>query len=169
MNYGELTMYDKTCFCPGLAINQRLSLCWFTDSFLRTDFLDRRKNTSNHEIDLCQIYGLREEITHYLRLQKDGKLKYPIIDGDIYPPYLFNADETTSGNWVFASKEFEKLHPRYALDFVFNNVPEKRLKRMFAVGLEHGNSSIGYILNTLMLREHNRICDLLKEAYFQVG
>ncbi|SOD40738.1 peroxidase family protein [Nitrosovibrio sp. Nv4] len=139
---------------------------WFTDSFLRTDFRDRRKNTSNHEIDLCQIYGLREEITHYLRLQKDGKLKYQIIDGDIYPPYIFNVDETTTGNWVFANKEFEKLHPRYALDFVFNNVPEKRLKRMFAVGLEHGNSSIGYtIMNTLMLREHNRICDLLKEAY----
>lgn len=141
---------------------------WFTDSFLRTDFRDRRKNTSNHEIDLCQIYGLREEITHYLRLKKDGKLKYQIMEGEIFPPYLFNVEETTTGNWVFASEEFEKLHPRYALDFVFNNVPEERLKRMFAVGLEHGNSSIGYtILNTIMLREHNRICDLLKETYSQ--
>jgi len=34
---------------------------WFTDSFLRSDSFDRRKNTSNHEIDLCQIYGLTEE------------------------------------------------------------------------------------------------------------
>ena len=139
---------------------------WFTDSFLRTDFRDRRKNTSNHEIDLCQIYGLREEITHYLRLKKDGKLKYQIIDGEIFPPYLFNVEETTTGKWVFADKEFEKLHPRNVLDFVFNNVPEERLKRIFAAGLEHGNSSVGYtIVNTLMLREHNRICDLLKEAY----
>ena len=31
---------------------------WFTDSFLRTASGDRRLNTSNHEIDLCQIYGL---------------------------------------------------------------------------------------------------------------
>jgi prostaglandin-endoperoxide synthase 2 len=32
--------------------------------------------------------------------------------------------------------------------------------------LEHGNSSIGYtIMNTVMLREHNRICDVLKDAY----
>ena len=139
---------------------------WFTDSFLRTDFRDRRKNTSNHEIDLCQVYGLREEITHYLRLKKDGKLKYQIVDGEIFPPYLFNVEETTTGNWVFADKEFEKLHPREVLDFVFSNIPEERLKRMFAAGLEHGNSSVGYtIMNTLMLREHNRICDLLKEAY----
>ncbi len=141
---------------------------WFTDSFLRTDFRDRRKNTSNHEIDLCQIYGLREEVTNHLRLKKEGKLKYQMIDGEIYPPFLFNVEETTQGNWVFASEAFEKLHPRFALDFVFNNVPEERLKRMFATGLEHGNSSIGYtIMNTIMLREHNRICDLLKEAYSQ--
>lgn len=139
---------------------------WFTDSFLRTDLLDRRKNTSNHEIDLCQIYGLREEITDRLRLKKDGKLKFQIINGEMYPPYLFNVEETTTDNWVFASKEFEDLHPRYALEFIFNAVPEERLKRMFAVGLEHGNSAIGYsILNTIMLREHNRICDLLKKAY----
>ena len=139
---------------------------WFTDSFLRTDFRDRRKNTSNHEIDLCQIYGLREEITHLLRLKKDGKLKYQVIDGEIFPPYLFNVEETTIGKWVFADKEFENLHPRFVLEFVFNNVPEERLKRMFATGLEHGNSSIGYtIMNTIMLREHNRICDLLKESH----
>lgn len=139
---------------------------WFTDSFLRTNLLDRRRNTSNHEIDLCQIYGLSEEITYRLRSKKDGKLKYQIIDGEIFPPYLFNVEETTKDNWVFANEEFEQLHPRYTLDFIFNNVPEARLKRMFAVGLEHGNSAIGYtILNTIMLREHNRICDLLKVAY----
>ena len=36
---------------------------WFTDSFLRTDPTDWRKNTSNQEIDLCQIYGLAPERT----------------------------------------------------------------------------------------------------------
>lgn len=139
---------------------------WFTDSFLRTDFFDRRKNTSNHEIDLCQIYGLREDITHLLRLKKDGKLKYQVIDGEIFPPYLFKVEEMTADNWVFADREFENLHPRAVLEFVFDNVPEERLKRMFATGLEHGNSSIGYtLMNTIMLREHNRICDVLKEAH----
>ena len=139
---------------------------WFTDSFLRTNLLDRRKNTSNHEIDLCQIYGLNEDMTNCLRLKQDGKLKYQIINGEVYPPYLFDVDKTTSGNWVFASPEFEALHPRYALEFIFNGVPEERLKYMFAVGLEHGNSAIGYtVLNTIMLREHNRICDLLKASH----
>ncbi|WP_292567624.1 peroxidase family protein [Methylomonas sp.] len=139
---------------------------WFTDSFLRTNLLDRRKNTSNHEIDLCQIYGLREELTDILRLKEGGKLKYQLIDGEVYPPYLFDVEKTTRENWVFAEPAFENLHPRYALEFIFNDVPEERLKRMFAVGLEHGNSAIGYsILNTIMLREHNRICDLLTAAY----
>ena len=143
---------------------------WFTDSFLRTDLLDRRKNTSNHEIDLCQIYGLREETTNYLRSKKDGKLKHQIIDGEVFPPYLFNVEQTTTDNWVFANEEFEKLHPRYALEFIFNGVPEQRLKRMFAVGLEHGNSAIGYtVLNTIMLREHNRICDLLMAENYRPG
>jgi prostaglandin-endoperoxide synthase 2 len=139
---------------------------WFTDSFLRTNLLDRRKNTSNHEIDLCQIYGLNENMTNCLRLKTAGKLKYQTINGEVYPPYLFDVEKTTADNWVFASKEFETLHPRYALDFIFRGVPEERLKYMFAVGLEHGNSAIGYtILNTIMLREHNRICDLLKASY----
>ncbi len=138
---------------------------WFTDSFLRTDFNDRRKNTSNHEIDLCQIYGLKEEITHRLRAKKDGLMKYQIIKGEVYPPYLFNVEQTTTDNWVFADEDMEKLHPRPALEFIFNGVPEDRLKYMFAVGLEHGNSSIGYtILNTILIREHNRICGLLKES-----
>ncbi|MES2625374.1 MAG: peroxidase family protein [Pseudomonadota bacterium] len=139
---------------------------WFTDSFLRTNLLDRRKNTSNHEIDLCQIYGLNEAMTNCLRLKVDGKLKYQIIDGEVYPPYLFDVEKTTLNNWVFANQEFETLHPRYALEFICRGVPEERLKYMFAVGLEHGNSAIGYtILNTIMLREHNRICDLLKASY----
>jgi prostaglandin-endoperoxide synthase 2 len=139
---------------------------WFTDSFLRTNLLDRRKNTSNHEIDLCQIYGLNEDMTHRLRLKSGGKLKYQVIDGEVYPPYLFDVEKTTVGHWVFADGEFEHLHPRYALEFIFAGVPEDRLKYMFAVGLEHGNSAIGYtILNTIMLREHNRVCDLLKAAH----
>ncbi|MFV2060025.1 MAG: cytochrome P450 [Gammaproteobacteria bacterium] len=133
---------------------------WFTDSFLRTDFRDRRKNTSNHEIDLCQLYGLNEDMTSILRSKEKGKLKHQIIDGEVYPPYLFNVKQTTTDNWVFASTEFEKLHPGMALKFIFSNVPEERLKRMFAVGLEQGNSTIGYTaLNTIMLREHNRVCD----------
>ena len=50
---------------------------WFTDSFLRTSNDDPtgRKNTSNHEIDLCQIYGLDADKTAMLRSHDGGRLK----------------------------------------------------------------------------------------------
>ena len=48
---------------------------WFTDSFLRTSLTDYRKNESNHEIDLCQIYGRNIEATNLLRSKQGGRLK----------------------------------------------------------------------------------------------
>src|ERR1700712_1118332 len=48
---------------------------WFTDSFLRTSRADPRRNTSNHEIDLCQVYGLSEVQTQLLRAHTGGRLK----------------------------------------------------------------------------------------------
>ncbi|MGV6840661.1 MAG: peroxidase family protein [Planktomarina sp.] len=136
---------------------------WFTDSFLRTDLSNRKKNTSNHEIDLCQIYGLTPEATEILRSKVDGKLRCQEIDGHIYPPFMFDPDKTTKENWVWACPEYEHLHERKKLEFIFQRTPEERLKYMFLTGLEHGNSSIGYTaVNTIFLREHNRLCDVLK-------
>ena len=51
---------------------------WFTDSLLRTDFTDRRKNTSNHNIDLCQIYGLTEQEARVLRSGSGGNYQVRI-------------------------------------------------------------------------------------------
>lgn len=48
---------------------------WFTDSFLRLDHKNKLKNTSNHEIDLCNVYGLTRKETHLLRSFQRGKLK----------------------------------------------------------------------------------------------
>ena len=62
---------------------------WFTDSFLRTDRSDWRKNTSTQEIDFCQIYGLSEPKTRLLRSMEGGRLKSQQIDGQEYPPFLF--------------------------------------------------------------------------------
>ncbi len=48
------------------------------------------------------------------------------------------------------------------LEFILaqqRNVDEARRGKLFATGLERGNSSIGYVaLSTLFLREHNRLC-----------
>ena len=46
---------------------------WFTDSFLRTSLTDYRKNESNHEIDLCQIYGRTIDATNLLRAKQGGR------------------------------------------------------------------------------------------------
>src|SRR6476469_9730792 len=55
---------------------------WFTDSFLRTDLSDFRKNESNHEIDLCQIYGRTITQTNLLRAFQGGRLKSQEINGE---------------------------------------------------------------------------------------
>ena len=133
---------------------------WFTDSFLRTDFSDPRRNTSNHEIDLCQIYGLNEDKAHMLRAHEGGRLASQMIDGQEFPEFLY---EEKDGELVVRDKFKGKdgapdLHPAGVLNHVFADVPAERKKNVFAVGLEHGNATIGYaVLNTLFLREHNRI------------
>jgi prostaglandin-endoperoxide synthase 2 len=138
---------------------------WFTDSFLRTHLNDRKKNFSNHEIDFCQLYGMKPRHTDILRLKEGGKLKFQTIEGEVYPPFLFDPDKTTKDEWVFSDPEFEHLHERSKLEFIFQNTPIERLRHVFATGLEHGNANVGYILlNTIALREHNRICDELARA-----
>jgi prostaglandin-endoperoxide synthase 2 len=59
---------------------------WFTDSFLRIDPRDHRKNTSNHDLDLCNLYGLNSLQTDELRSKKGGKLKSQFINGEEFPP-----------------------------------------------------------------------------------
>jgi len=138
---------------------------WFTDSFLRTELFDRRKNNSNHEIDFCQLYGQTKAQTDIIREGKGGRLRYQEIDGEIYPPFLFKP-ETTTDNWVWACDEFEQLHERKKLEFIFEGVSAERLRQMFVTGLEHGNSNVGYtLMNIVALREHNRIACALEKAY----
>lgn len=147
---------------------------WFTDSFLRTDPHDWHKNTSNHQIDLCQIYGLTETTTELLRLGQGGKLKYQIIDGGEYFPYL--CEENADGQ-VVVKEEFkglprmEEMLQRFEQRFVamagLGEEEQKRRKlKFFVAGLDRANSSVGYtLMNTIFLRAHNRICDRLGEAY----
>lgn len=67
---------------------------WFVDGFLVGDAVDRRRNYSNHQIDLCQLYGLRSEITDLIREDKGGRLKSEHIDGKgEFPPRLYGPDD----------------------------------------------------------------------------
>ena len=138
---------------------------WFTDGFLRTDRADWRKNTSNHDIDLSPLYGLRAEYTAMLREGRGGRLKSQILDangeptddpgaGEEYPPFYFDADGV-------AKPEFADL-PIVVPD----DVPKERYPRLFAMGGDRSNVQIGYVMhNTLFLREHNRVAGELRGEY----
>ena len=135
---------------------------WFTDSILRIDPRDRRKNTSNHNIDLCQIYGLKETTARLLRSkEKGGKLASQMINGEEYLDYL--GEVGADGKWK-VKKDYENL-PYVApeiMNVVFGDWPEERKHKLYATGLERGNSSVGYVaISTVFMREHNRICDEL--------
>ncbi|MCA1994410.1 MAG: heme peroxidase [Coleofasciculus sp. S288] len=136
---------------------------WFTDSFLRTDRQNHRRNSSNHQIDLCNVYGLNSKITHLLRSHQGGKLKSQMINGEEYPPFYYDENgqpkaEFTGIPLVLTDKD----HPK-SYDF-----PLEKKRTLFAMGveLERANVQIGYVmLNILALREHNRVCNLLAKNY----
>ncbi len=134
---------------------------WFTDSFLRTSLSDYRKNDSNHEIDLCQIYGVNFDATEALRAKQGGRLKSQVIDGEEYPAFLFEARET-GGALVFKA-EFEGLHdPEFITGVILRSASDAQKDTFFAVGLAHGNSTIGNtVMNVVFLREHNRLAGIL--------
>jgi prostaglandin-endoperoxide synthase 2 len=154
---------------------------WFTDSFLRTHPLDPRRNTSNHEIDMCQIYGLDEQSTWALRTDNGGRLKsrkvgacdYPMllykdgsIDPQFYDPNPNPAQERglsylRAGRDKFWEKALEDALPGTISD------PSRR-DWLYASGLDRGGSTIAYsAFNTIFLREHNRLAGVLSDAYPQ--
>jgi prostaglandin-endoperoxide synthase 2 len=157
---------------------------WFTDSVLRTDPDDRRKNTSNHDVDLCQIYGLYEHEARCLRSHSGGRLSSQIINREEYPDYLGERNE--AGEWQVKAKYScldssgntipgKGLYPHGSTEWVKTALDKSfppgtlttaqrnaRLDRLYATGLDRGNSSVGYVaLSTIFLREHNRICQEL--------
>ena len=140
---------------------------WFTDSFLRTkwkpeDVQDFAENESNHEIDLCQIYGLSETQTRMLRAMEGGRLKSQMIDGQEWPVFLFEEHDGA----LRVKPEFEGLHSPDNFARVFANADDAHRRTAFATGLEHGNVTIGNtLMNTVFLREHNRVAGVIAAAH----
>ncbi|MEM8851016.1 MAG: peroxidase family protein [Pseudomonadota bacterium] len=145
----------STCLFPAFAQ-------YLTDGFIRTesegltpdglDPADRlKRNTSNHDIDLCTLYGRTAAQTAALRLRSDeeslkGRLKSVAINGEDYPPHL---DRDGSVDPQFADLDPPLVSPD--LD------PDRRAA-LFAMGGDRVNSvPQTAMLNTLFLREHNRL------------
>uniref|UniRef100_A0A3Q2ID79 Prostaglandin G/H synthase 1 n=1 Tax=Equus caballus TaxID=9796 RepID=A0A3Q2ID79_HORSE len=95
-----------------------------------------------HGVDLGHIYGDNLERQYHLRLFKDGKLKYQMLNGEMYPPTVEQAPVLMH-------------YPR--------GIPPQN---QMAVGQEVFGLLPGLMLYaTLWLREHNRVCDLLKTEH----
>jgi prostaglandin-endoperoxide synthase 2 len=129
---------------------------WFTDGFLRSDRSverDPRRNDATHEIDVLPVYGVRPSWTEQLRAHEGGRLKSQHIDGAEFPPYLCQNGESKP-----EFSEITVVRP--------DQIPAERRDDLFAAGSDTMNSQIGFVLlNTLFLREHNRIAGELARAY----
>ncbi len=134
---------------------------WFTDGFLITDFKDRRRTQTNHEIDLCPLYGLKKPVTDCLRTMSDqpgerGRLKSQIIDGEEFPPFLY--DETGT-----KKSEFAILPEPMLMD---PDWPASKKATLFATGGDRVNTTPQTAMfNVLFLREHNRLAAALEKAH----
>jgi len=147
----------ETILCPKSTVAFAYFAQWFTDQFLRSDRSvprDPRRTNSNHEIDLCAIYGLKPENTRALRSGEGGRLKSQTIGGAEHMPYLCDDDGRIKPEFASLSVlRWDKL------------TPEER-SRLLATGSDTTNTQLGFLmLNTLFLREHNRIAGLLADEY----
>lgn len=90
---------------------------WFTDGFLAADQVDRRRNFSNHEIDLSQLYGLNPETLKLLRTFSGGRLKSQVLNGGEFPPFLFDSNEKISPQFQQLRSTFNDFSelPNYQL------------------------------------------------------
>ena len=150
---------------------------WFTDSFLRTDPSDRRRTTSNHEINLCQIYGLDQASTLALRARQCGRLKSRMVNGAEYPALLYANGELdlqffdpTLGSEIGLTylRGGRALQWEKGIKASVNAAITDPVRKgcLYAAGLDRGSSTIAYsALNTIFLREHNRIAGLLHNEY----
>jgi len=159
----------STCLFPAFAQ-------YLTDGLMRTvpvehpltgadDKNNRKRNTSNHEIDLCTLYGRKPKQTEALRETNPtngckGLLKSQRIGNEEFPPFLFK-----DGDW---DPQFKKLDPPLGIREILKacddpdpeiaqNAKDVRDK-VFAVGGDRANTVPQVsLINTLWLREHNRL------------
>ena len=145
----------STCLFPAFAQ-------YLTDSFIRTDPLDPRRTTTNHDIDLCPLYGRTIAQTNALRQFQGGRLKSQKLGNEEFPLFLY-----PGGNPI-ADAQFADLDPplfQHGAPASFTPPPEfpkAHLRTIFAVGGDRVNSTpFSAMMNTLLLREHNRIAGQL--------
>jgi prostaglandin-endoperoxide synthase 2 len=119
---------------------------------------DRRRTRTKHQIDLNQVYGLTAAATAALRRNSQqpgekGKLKTETAPTGEWAPRLY--DQAGNRNPDFVSVP-DPVH-------LPGDWPPQRKATLFAFGGERANSTaLTAAVNTLFLREHNRLCTMLE-------
>ena len=144
---------------------------YLTDGFIRTkldndDALeDRRRTTSNHEIDLSPLYGRTSSQTDALRLMSSapgrrGRLKSQMIGTEEFPPYLYAPDGSIAPEFLKAGV------PILDMPLGLKTVTPAGKATLFAVGGDRVNAAPQTaMINALFLREHNRLAAMLEARH----
>ena len=145
---------------------------YLTDGFIRTQLhndealVDRKRTTSNHEIDMSPLYGRTPAQTRALRTMSEvvgarGRLKSQMIGGEEFSPFLFAADGTIAAGFADAKGE-----PLLDMPLGLKNASPTGRASLFAVGGDRVNAAPQTaMINALWLREHNRLAALLEAKY----
>ncbi|MEL6205400.1 MAG: peroxidase family protein, partial [Pseudomonadota bacterium] len=115
-----------------------------------------KRNTSNHEIDLCPLYGRTRAQTTALRERSNqagrkGRLKSRIEGDEEYAPFLYKDGAI--------DPQFKDLDPPLGEE----RIDDARRAKLFAFGGDRANSvPQTAMVNTLFLREHNRLAGAIE-------
>lgn len=144
---------------------------YLTDGFIRTRIFndetkdERKRTTSNHDIDISPLYGRTEAQTAVLRESNNparkGRLKTQTIKGEDYPPFLFDPAGKVAADFLDAAGNPVLDEPLG----IGNASPEAKAK-LFAVGGDRANATPQVsMMNVVFLREHNRLAGLLEHYH----
>ena len=132
------------------------------------------RNTSNHDIDLTPLYGVKKEITEVIRAKVGGRLKSQMINGEEYAPFYFQDGQVHPDFRdileITGLETWEDMHKRLLAKGKDSSEKdkdsfEKCKGTLFAFGGGRSNTQTDFaVFNTLFLREHNRVAgELAKE------
>ncbi|XP_050414504.1 prostaglandin G/H synthase 2 [Patella vulgata] len=138
--------FKRTTFLPdplGSSVLFTFFAQHFTHQFFKTDFkAGPAYQWGGHGVDVSHIYGRDKQSELTLRSMKDGKMKMQVLNGEEFPPYLKDAP----------------VHMIYP--------PGTPDNKQFALGQQVFGLLPGlFVYATIWLREHNRVCDVLKQEH----
>lgn len=170
--------------CPKSTVLFPAFAQYLTDGFIRTmmfnkppfgdGFEDRARTTSNHDIDLSPLYGRNAEQTAVLREDpavtgRKGRLKSQIVNGEEYPPFLYDPADptlrTVKAEFCKTVRDPDTGQPVVVsvLDQPLGVGDSQARQTMFAAGGDRANATPHVaMINTVLLREHNRLAAMIE-------